>query len=309
MIISASRRTDIPAFYSEWFMNRIREGYLYNVNPFNAHQFKRIELGSDYVDAIVFWTKNPEPLIKHLDELDQRGYRYYFQYTLTGYGKDFESGVPIKEKSIDTFKKLSEKIGSQKMIWRYDPIILSDKTSIDFHENNVESIARQLSGYTGRIVISFLDIYKKIVRRLQYLEDEKNIHIEDINNKQEIILRLSKIIKDIAINNQYDVFSCAEAIDLSSVGIEHGKCIDCDFINAAFGCNLRFDKDKHQRAECGCVESVDIGMYNTCKHNCEYCYANSSKKVIANNCNLHDDNSPTLVGNVELEEKEQLNLL
>ena len=177
MIISASRRTDIPAFYSEWFFNRIKEGFLYVKNPMNTHQVSRIDLSPEVVDCIVFWTKNPEPIIDDLDKLEK--YKYYFQVTVSGYGKDVEPGIPDKnEVIIPAFKRLSEKIGKKKVIWRYDPILLNQKYTIDYHAKAFSKIAEELEGFTERVVISFVDLYSKTLR------NTKDLNIREPNSKE-----------------------------------------------------------------------------------------------------------------------------
>jgi len=161
MIISASRRTDIPAFFSNWFMNRVREGYFYSVNPFNSNQITKVSLESPDVDAICFWTKNPRPLIKHLIELENLGLNYYFQFTLNPYGKEFEPGLPSLEKRIATFRALSGQIGQERVVWRYDPVILSNATPVEWHLERADFIASSLSGRTDRLVFSFCDFLRQ----------------------------------------------------------------------------------------------------------------------------------------------------
>jgi DNA repair photolyase len=289
MIISASRRTDIPAFYSEWFINRLKEGFLYVRNPINIHQISKIKLTPDVVDFIVFWTKNPEEMLPKLDCL--KDYNYYFQYTLTSYDKDIEGNVPSKGKFlIPTFKKLSDKIGKEKIIWRYDPILLSDKYTINYHSENFEKIAKQLSNYTERCTISFLDFYKKTERNL------KESHIEqfDVNKKQ----LLAKIISEIAKEYNLKIDTCSEDIDLSEYGVTHAHCIDSNLMEKLTNYSFNITKDKNQRKECGCVESIDIGAYNTCRHNCKYCYANFHEKQVETNYNCHNPKSPLLYGEI-----------
>ena len=179
LIISASRRTDIPAFYSDWFMNRIREGYYMKVNPFNRHQTKRVSLLREDVDAICFWTKNSKPMNSSIPDLVNMGYNVLFQYTLNDYPKDIEPGMPKLGSRIDEFRFLSDLIGPEKVIWRYDPIVLSNKTNVDFHIERFTYIAEQLSGYTNRAIISFQDFYKKIKGRLANLEKEEGYLFED----------------------------------------------------------------------------------------------------------------------------------
>lgn len=293
MIISASRRTDIPAFYSEWFIKRIRDGYLLNKNPFNANQIKRIPLTPYQVDAIVFWTRNPKPLMKYLNELDEKGFNYYFQYTITGYPRELEKHTPHPLKAIETFIELSNKIGKEKVIWRYDPIIFTQYTDFDEHIRLFDKISKALENKTDKVVISFADPYKKISKKLEALE------YQDILETKSKLYELVKIMSEIASSRNMIVESCSEEINLDSCNIQHGKCIDDNLIENLFNINLNINKDKNQRKECGCVQSVDIGGYNTCSHGCTYCYATYSDNVVEKNKSLHNPNSPLLVGNLE----------
>lgn len=312
MIISASRRTDIPAFYAKWFLNRLREGYLLVQNPFNAHKLSRVELTPDKVEAIVFWTKNPAPLLEHLKEIDSMGYKYYFQFTLTGYPKQIEPSVPCLDESTSSFRQLSEQIGAKRVVWRYDPIIISDITGEKYNLENFEKLAKVLSNYTKRVVISFADFYKKVVKNFDKVTKDEHIRFYDINLKLEQIERISISISNIARAHSLEILSCAEKLNLSHLGINHGKCIDDDLIRELFGTALNISKDRHQRDECGCVQSKDIGQYNTCTHDCLYCYANSDKDLARKNMAKHDPFKATLIGNgipISVREEKQLNLL
>lgn len=293
MIISASRRTDIPAFYAKWFINRIREGYVLNKNPFNANQVKKIILTAFHVDAIIFWTRNPKPLMPYLDELDEKGLNYYFQYTITGYPRTLEKNTPHPSKAIKTFIELSDKIGKEKVIWRYDPIIFTKYTDFDEHIRLFTKIAKALEGKTDKVVISFADPYKKITKKLE------EIDYSDILDEKTKLYDLAKQISEIAQSRNMIVETCSEAIDLDYCNINHGKCIDDTLIEKLFNINLHVDKDKNQRKECGCVQSVDIGVYNTCSHGCTYCYATFSDKTVEKNKLIHNPNSPLLIGNLE----------
>ena len=294
MILSVSRRTDIPNYYSEWFYNRIKEGYLYVRNPMNAHQISKIILSPEVVDCIVFWTKNPEPMFSRLDELD--AYKYYFQFTLTGFGNDIERNVPHKKKHmIPVFQKLAKKIGKEKVIWRYDPIIFTDKYTPEYHFRAFEQIAEELNGYTSKCVISFVDIYAK---------NKKNMSaMNSYSLPEKELVGFATQLASLAKDNDIEVASCAEAIDLSACGIEHNCCIDRELIEQIIGYKIRADKDKNQRKECGCVESVEIGTYNTCKNGCAYCYANYSRESVLQNSRLYDVNSPLLCGNISEDDK------
>lgn len=289
MILSVSRRTDIPNYYSDWFYNRIREGFLYVRNPINPHQVSRIDLSPEVVDCIVFWTKNPSNMLDRLDEL--RKYAYYFQFTLTGYGKDIEPGLPDKRKElIPVFRKLSEKIGAKRVIWRYDPILLNEKYTAEYHVKAFGKIAESLAGYTEKAVISFLDLYTKTKRNMAEL------HVENIS--EEDMLTMAKHMTAIAGTYGMKVESCAESADLRSAGVEHGSCIDKELIEEIIGCKLTGGKDKNQRAGCGCFESVETGLYDTCKNGCRYCYANFSDDAVRVNAKAYDPASPLLCGAV-----------
>jgi len=294
MILSVSRRTDIPNYYSEWFYNRVKEGFLYVRNPMNPHQISKIDLSSDVVDCIVFWTKNPANMMLRLDEL--QNYKYYFQFTLTGYGKDIEPNIPNKRKDlIETFQNLSEKIGNDKVIWRYDPILLNEKYVPEYHIKAFEEIASHLNGYTHKVVISFVDLYVKTKRNTE------GLNIKEINNNE--IIELARKMAEIAKKHHLSIETCAEQVDLREIGITHGSCVDKDLIEQLIGCKLKVSKDKNQREECGCFESIEVGTYNTCRNGCKYCYANFNEEQVKASVKLYDVNSPLLCGIIGAEDK------
>ena len=294
MILSVSRRTDIPNYYSEWFFNRIKEGFLYVRNPMNAHQVSKIDITPEVVDCIVFWTKNPEPMLDRLDEL--ASYDYYFQFTLTGYGKDMECNIPHKkDRMIPVFQELSKKIGMKKVIWRYDPIIFTKKYTPEYHLKAFEQIAATLQGYTEKCVISFVDEYAKNKKNMEMLGSYEIEKTEQL----ELAAKLSRIARE----NGMAIGSCAERVDLDACGIEHNCCIDKALIESMIGCSLNVGKDKYQRQECGCMESVDVGTYHTCKNGCKYCYANESKERVLKNYSNYDPESPILCGVLEETDK------
>jgi DNA repair photolyase len=288
MIISASRRTDIPAFYSEWFYNRVKEGFVYVRNPMNIHQISNIPINSDIVDCIIFWTKNPNAMLPRLKEIDN--FNYYFQFTINPYSQTLETFVPKKEVLIETFKKLSDKIGNKRVIWRYDPILLTDKINLDYHIKYFESIAKRLSSFTNKCTISFVDNYKKTERNLKQTTARELI--------EEEIWKVSKSIVDISKTYNIEIQTCAEKYDLSKFGITHGKCVDIAIIEEIAGYQIDSKKDKNQRSECGCIESIDIGEYNTCGHNCLYCYANFNHNEVIKKKQSHNPDSPLLIGTV-----------
>ncbi|MGQ1889049.1 DUF1848 domain-containing protein [Thermophagus sp. OGC60D27] len=314
VVISASRSTDIPAFYSDWFINRLEKGYLVWKNPFNQ---KPLYVTFDNARLIVFWSKNPNPIIKHLDYLDDKKLNYYFQFTLNDYVKEnLEPNVPSVESRIETFIKLSEKIGKEKVIWRFDPLILTDKIGVNELLNKVERIGNELYQYTNKLVFSFADIgvYKKVQSNL----NRGNIKYSEFDNVS--MNEFANGLKELNQKWQLEIGTCAERIDLAKYGIVHNKCIDDELMKRLFYDDIKLMeflgyelkkadlfnateelvpikkrnlKDKGQRELCGCIFSKDIGEYNTCLHLCEYCYANTSKKVVLDNYNRIKVNGQT----------------
>lgn len=294
MIISASRRTDIPNYYSDWFLNRIREGFVYVRNPVNSHQVSKISLSPELVDCIVFWTKNPEPMLEKLGKL--REYAFYFQFTLTGYGKDMEINVPHKrQKMIPVFQRLSERVGSERVVWRYDPIVFTRRYTPAYHLRAYGQIAKALQGYTDQCVISFVDVYQKNKRELQALGAYEL--------RQEETAQFALELSRLASENGMVIESCAEHMDLSKYGIHSGRCIDKRRIERILGCTIAGGKDPNQREECGCMESVEIGAYNTCLNGCRYCYANVSQRAVERIREVYDPQSPLLCGRLGEEER------
>lgn len=294
MILSVSRRTDIPTYFSEWFFNRIHEGYVMVRNPMNFHQVSRIKITPDVVDGIVFWSKNPAPMLSKLNELAQ--YNYYFQFTLNAYSSDAEPNIPSKHKYIiPTFKRLSDLIGPARVIWRYDPIFLNNKYSIDYHVKYFEVLARTLHTYTTKCTISFIDLYKNTVNNVKCL----NLHPLSIEDK----VSLAGALSNIAHSYGLKIDTCAEDIDLEKFGIFHARCVDNHIIERISGQSLKVEKDKNQRSACGCVASIDIGMYNTCRNGCRYCYANYSQNTVKNNSQKYISTSPLLCGEISEDDK------
>jgi hypothetical protein len=292
MIISASRRTDIPAYYSEWMVNRIKERYVHVRNPMNIHQVSKVNLDPAVIDCIVFWSKNPKPMFDKFKSFEN--YAYYFQFTLNPYEQDIEVNLPRKNIIIETFKKLSDKIGPQKIIWRYDPVLINNKYTIPFHIEKFYEIAHELKGYTEKVTFSFIDFYKKIIENIKLI-DIKNITIEE---KTIIAKNFSQAAKE----NNLIIDTCAEDVDLSKYGIEHARCIDDRLIAKITGYNLLVEKDKNQRFACGCVASVDIGEYNSCSIGCLYCYANYSRSIVEKNIKMHNKSSSLLIGDENAED-------
>ena len=250
VILSASRRTDIPAFFSSWFVNRMREGYVMVRNPMNYHQVSKVDLSPDFIDCVVFWTKNAKPIIPFMEEI-AKTYPFYFQYTLNAYGKDLERNIPELPDKIRTLRTLSETIGKERIVWRYDPIVLSDEYDIDWHLKSFEKLAEALSEHVDRCVFSFLDIYPKIKRNISTCNAR-------VCNGEDMVF-LAKGMAEIGRRNDLRLSTCAEMVDLDEYGIMHNKCIDPERISKITGSEMNAGKDKNQRPECGCVESVDIG--------------------------------------------------
>jgi DNA repair photolyase len=306
VIVSASRSTDIPAFYADWFFHRLKVGYSAWTNPFNG-----VKSFVSYQNTrfIVFWSKNPKPLLEHLDKLNERNIGCYIQYTLNDYeAEKLELRVPALIERIDTFKRLVDKLGKGRVIWRFDPLILTDQIGLDDLLRKVESIGDKLLGYTEKLVFSYADIasYKKVKANLE--KSHVNYTEWTVEQMEEFAQRLSEL-------NQkwhYQLATCGEKIDLKPYDIQHNRCVDddlmirfahhdkalMDFLGvevkpSLFGTDIikrKDNRDKGQRQFCGCMVSKDIGEYNTCPHLCEYCYANSSKEVAVRNWKQYENN-------------------
>lgn len=284
MILSVSRRTDIPAYYSEWFYNRIKAGYAYVKNP-QSEVVTKLNITPEVVDFIVFWTKNPKPMLGGLKTLKE--YPYYFQFTLNPYGRDVEQALPDKEVVIDTFKCLADRIGGNRVIWRYDPILFNGKYNFRYHAENFARIAKSLSGYTEKVMVGFLETYRRTEKNIQ----EYQFMLPNDEVKRAIMREFAAVARHYGMQ----VNTCAGSMDLSEYGISRGSCIDKHFIESIIGCGLNLEKDKNQRSNCGCVESVDIGAYNSCAHGCVYCYAAYERETIRRKNSCYDPMSPLLV--------------
>ncbi len=301
MIISASRRTDIPAFYARWFINRIRSGSCTTPNPLNPKQVSVVSLAPEDVDVIVFWTRSPRPLFPYLQELDERGYRYIFQFTLLNNPRLIDPYSPEIARSLDTFRWLADRIGPDRLVWRYDPIVLSEITSPDFHRENYTHLCQELHGYVHRSVISFLDIYAGARKRLAEIEhkgarlvDFHDANLPPSSSVPQTIGKLTAELAKIASDHQIEIQSCAEVIDLGVFGVRAGKCIDDEHMLKVFGLDVSHTKDPGQRTACGCVKSKDIGMYDSCLFGCRYCYATRSFERAWENYRRHNPEAPSL---------------
>lgn len=295
MIISASRRTDIPKLYSEWFFNRLQEGYVYVRNPMNFRQVSKIALNTDVIDCFVFWSKDPEPMLSKLSILDRLGFPYYFQFTLTPYGKEMETNLRDKRDIVNTFKRLSEILGPKRLIWRYDPIILNNTLTAAYHIEEFELLCRQLSGYTSVCEISFVDIYQKLKKvtasgMIREIDDEE-------------MFTLTKAFVSIGNRFGIQIKVCCEEKLRKELNIPRANCIDKDLIEEITLSTLKASKISGQRLGCGCLGSIDIGLYNTCNNGCKYCYANLSIQSAGENYLKHNPNSELLLGEVTKEDK------
>ena len=283
MLLSVSRRTDIPQYYAPWFFTRLREGFVLVRNPRNPHQLSRVSLAPASVEGIVFWTKNPLPMLERLGEL--RKYPYYFQFTLTPYGRDVERGLPSKGKVlVPAFQRLSRAIGPQRVLWRYDPIFFTSRYTPQYHLYYFERLARLLAPYTARCTFSFLDEYSHTAQKMAGLVPT----LPSPAQRLWLAGELARIAKQYGLQ----LCACAEEGDFGSLGIPPARCVDPELFGRLLGCPLTVKKDPRQRLACGCAESVDIGEYDTCPGGCRYCYATRSARPAS----LHDPASPLLTG-------------
>ncbi len=289
MILSVSRRTDIPAFYTDWLFNRLRAGFVCVRNPVNPRKISKLQLSPDVVDGIVFWTKNPIPMLPRLQELNR--YAYYVQFTLTPYGKDIEPNLPVKLKLMSAFRRLSDQIGPERVVWRYDPILVNASWTPQAHLRAFSTMAGALAGATRRVVISFVDTQYRNCRR-----NAGALAVQELTARER--LSLAAGLAQIARSHGMEMCACAESLDLSACGVMPSHCIDPSLLEAQLGCRLPVAADPHQRPGCGCAQSVDIGAYNTCENGCRYCYANYHAGEIQKNRALHNPLSPLLIGEI-----------
>jgi len=280
-------------------MNRIQAGFCLVPNPFNTKQSSRVSLKPEDVDVIVFWSKNPAPLIPNLNKLDYLGFRYYFHFTLNDYPHALEPRVPSVEERIGTFLKLSERLGPMRVIWRYDPIIISNMTSVDFHRETFSRLSDSLSGATHRVMVSICDFYVKTDRRLATLQQQGYSFDKEAAYSKDVV-NLLKDIAIIATKHNMEVYACAEDLNFSDLGIQPGMCIDANLVKKIWGLSVCATKDPTQRGHCRCVVSKDIGMNDTCMHGCPYCYATRNNALAERRYSEHDPYSPAIWGQPEI---------
>jgi len=284
MIINTGQRTDIPAFYAEWFVNRLREGFVCVRNPYNPNQVSRYRLNPSVVDVIGFCTKNPAPMFPYMEQLKEFG-QYWF-VTITPYGRDIEPNVPDKHRVLGDFKRLSDTVGINSVGWRYDPIFISERYSPEYHLRAFEQMASILDGYTKTVVISFIDLYPKVKRNFP--------EVREVG--KEMRLMLGREFIRIASAHGMKVKPCAEGDELSDYGADCSGCMRITDYETAIGKRLNVPKRKGARAECACYLSCDIGAYNSCRHLCRYCYANTDPVKVVAFSRQHDPRSPFLIG-------------
>ena len=287
MILNTGLRTDIPGFFSEWFYNRIEEGFVYVRNPYVKNQIYSYRLDPELIDCIIFCTKNPKPMLENLEKIDK--FNQYWHITITPYEKEIEPNVPPMNDVLESFKYLSKKLGKENVTLRYDPIFINEKYSLEKHIESFEYIANSLSDYTTEAIISFIDLYEKTKRNFpkarEVTKDER--------------LKLGKEFAQIGKKNNIIIKTCVEGTELDKFGIDSSGCMTKEVIERAINKNLNVPKQKARNGECYCLLNNDIGEYNTCDHGCLYCYANSNKRLVKRNLKLHDPKSPILIGEIK----------
>ena len=287
MILNTGLRTDIPGFFSEWFYNRIEEGFVYVRNPYAKNQIYSYRLDPELIDCIIFCTKNPKPMFENLEKIDK--FNQYWHITITPYEKEIEPNVPPMNDVLESFKYLSKKLGKENVTLRYDPIFINEKYTLEKHIESFEYIINSLSGYTTEAIISFIDLYEKTKRNfpkaIEVTKDER--------------LKLGKEFAQIGKKNNITIKTCVEGSELDKFGIDSSGCMTKEVIERAINKNLNVPKQKARNGECYCLLNNDIGEYNTCGHGCLYCYANSNKRLVKRNLKLHDPKSPILIGEIK----------
>ena len=291
MIINTGMRTDIPAFYSIWLLNRIKEGYVLVRNPYYRHQVTRYSLSPEFVDCLAFCTKNPHPLIKNLEKLDE--FKQFWFVTITPYGKDIEPNVPDKKLVIEDFKRISNHIGVDSIALRYDPIFINEKFDVSMHIKCFSKLLSNLKGYTHDCTISFLDLYEKVKRNA--------LDLRPPNKEEEI--EIAKEFYKIGKENNMTIHACCEKEYLKDYGLDITGCMSKEIVEKAIHTKLNSPSNNSKRQGCNCLLGNDIGMYNSCGHLCKYCYANYSSNLVKENMKKHNPKSPFLIGEIEPEDK------
>ncbi len=288
MILNTGGRTDTVQYYTKWLLKRFEEGYVYSRNPLFPNMVTRYELTPDKIDCVQFCSKDYEPILNDLPKITSR-FNTYFHYTITAYGRDVEPRVPSAEKSVETLKRLSGIVGAKRLAWRYDPVLLTEKYTVAVHLKTFEGMARELAPYIDRCIFSFVEMYKKLEVNMPEL-----IPLTD-EDKDALACGMGEIA------NKYGIYlqTCGTNGDYSRYGIHPSGCMTLDMIGTANGVEFRKLKHKGMRQGCHCIESRDIGTYDTCMNGCKYCYANKRPEIAFENYKLHDPNSPLLLGHIK----------
>lgn len=306
-VLSVSRRTDIPAFYTRWFMNRIQAGFCHWLNPYGG-QVYRVSLRPEDCLAIAFWTRNPKPLLPHLRFLRQEGYHFYMHFTINGYPPEIEeNNVPL-DRAIEVFRRAADEVGPEFLFWRYDPLLLSERTPPDYHVKQFDHISRELEGYTHRCYFSFVDFYGKTRRNLDRVSRQHGLVFEEPEQEERRLM--AQAIQEMAARRAITLYSCCDD-SIVGEGIQKAHCIDLDVIH-----RLRPELRAHlpaspTREDCGCVKTTDIGSYDTCTFGCTYCYATYTRKAAVKRMGEHDPTDsilwrPASLHGVDLTERELL---
>ncbi|MHC1788433.1 DUF1848 domain-containing protein [Solidesulfovibrio sp.] len=290
MIISASRRTDIPAFFAPWLMARLRAGWCAVRNPFNAAQVSRVSLAAADVDALVFWTRDPRPLLPHLPEILALGHEPFFLFTLLNNPRPLDPKSPGPDSSIPTFAGLAKALPGR-IVWRYDPIVLTTATPPDWHRQTFARLAAALAGHTDRVIVSFVEPYRKIARRMAALAEAG---FAPLDPSPEERLGLVLDLRDMAARHGMALATCCQPELFASAGIPAAHCIDAAWISARTGRIIPAGKDAGQRPRCGCAPSRDIGAYDRCLFGCAYCYATTSFERAREHYGRHDADAVSL---------------
>ena len=286
MILNTGSRTDIPAYFSDWFYKRIEEGYVMVRNPYYPEQVTRYVLDPTVVNGLVFCTKNPQPMLSRLERLS--AYDMFWFVTITPYDREIEPFVPPKEDVIRSFIELSGMVGKERMSWRYDPVFITEKYSVDYHIACFAEMAEKLRGYTGQCVVSFLDLYEKTKRNFREAREVTKAEQE----------RIIEAFTGIAGANGMQIHLCCENQALVRPNVDADGCLSQRVLEQAIGCGLQVPKKKAAREACSCLLGADVGVYNTCGHGCLYCYANYDRKSVEENRKRHDVNSSLLIGHL-----------
>lgn len=297
-LISASRRTDIPAFFGPWLINRLRAGFCLVQNPFRVDLIRRVALNREAVDGLILWTRNPEPFFERLPELERTGIPFYFQMTLTAMPALLEPGLPPAPRLLAALERLSQLVGPRRLVWRFDPILVTSLTPPDEIAARFDGLAARLAGRVERVVVSLAQLYAKARRNMGKIPDIQAVDLQ-APEQQSVAEDLLGRLAAMARRRGFRMLICAAGRDYNFLGISPGKCVDESILNDYYGLDLSFGKDQGQRPACGCAESVDIGAYDSCGHGCLYCYATRSQGAARARLARHDPAGPLLIGRPE----------